>query len=344
MSVAFTEDDLRTAAGKVRQAMLAAMPADGEYCHEFSNAFKTRMQVLVSRARRREQMRKYTRRAAAIALAALVGVSTWLAVDTEARAATLRWMREIYGNSIIFHFFGDENKEADLSYEPTWLPDGCTKYKERGDDTGKRIAYRNADNEPFYFSCNLMNEGLGITIIFDDEFIVEPADVNGMEGEFYISNDPEESGELSWVDEENDIIFSVSGRLTQEEMLQMAESVCLVTKQLPYEPAWLPDGCIKVTENSNAVGKTIVYHDINDELLFFRCYRMHDGLQGQSIFDSEFEVKPTEVNGMNGEFYIPSDPTEYSELSWVDEENGIIFSVIGCLTQDEFLKIAGSVD
>lgn len=187
--------------------------------------FEEKIERLLKQTKRRYYIGRIAQQAAAIVLAALVGISTWLAVDTEARAATLRWIREIYENSVIFHFFSDEDANADLSYEPTWLPDGC----------------------------------------------------------------------------------------------------------------------IRETENSNAVGKTIVYHDINDELLFFRCYRMHDGLQGQSIFDSEFEVKSAEVNGMNGEFYIPSDPVESSELSWIDEENEIIFSVIGCLSENDLLQIAESV-
>lgn len=225
MKIELTDEVLRDAAIHVRQAMLDSLPADNEYRHEFSPKFEAKMEKLLKQAKRRYHIGRITQQAAAIALAALVGISTWLAIDEGARAATLRWVREIYENSIIFHFFGSENKDANLSYEPTWLPDEC----------------------------------------------------------------------------------------------------------------------IKVTENSNAVGKTIIYHDRNDKLLFFRCYRMHEGLQGESIFDSEFEVKSAEVNGMNGEFYIPSDPVESSELSWIDEENEIIFSVIGCLSENDLLQIAESV-
>lgn len=225
MKIELTDEVLRDAAIHVRQAMLDSLPADNEYRHEFSPKFEAKMEKLLKQAKRRYHIGRITQQAAAIALAALVGISTWLAVDTEARAAALRWVREIYENSVIFHFFGDEDANADLSYEPTWLPDGC----------------------------------------------------------------------------------------------------------------------IRETENSNAVGKTIVYHDINDELLLFRCYRIHDGFQGQSIFDSEFEIKTAEVNGMNAEFYIPSDPAESSELSWIDEEIGVVFSVIGYLSENDLLRIAESV-
>lgn len=225
MKIQLTDEVLRDAAIHVRQAMLDSLPADNEYYHQFSPQFEAKIAKLHNQTKRRYSIGRFVQRAAAVALAALVGISTWLAVDDGARAATLRWMREIYENSIIFHFFGNKNENANLS----------------------------------------------------------------------------------------------------------------------YEPAWLPNGCIRETENSNAAGKTIVYHDVNDELLFFRCYKMHDGLQGQSIFDSDFEVKSAEVNGMNGEFYIPNDPAESSELSWIDEELGIIFSVIGYLSEDDLLKIAESV-
>ena len=46
--------------------------------------------------------KKALRRVAAAFLAATVGVSVWLAVDTDARAAFVGWVRELYEHSIVY--------------------------------------------------------------------------------------------------------------------------------------------------------------------------------------------------------------------------------------------------
>ena len=102
----FSQQALQRAAASARQSMLDALPPPAQCEHAFSAAFQGKMERLLARARRREWARRAARRAALFFLAALMGVSAWLAVDTQARAAFISWVREVYEEHIVYRFSG----------------------------------------------------------------------------------------------------------------------------------------------------------------------------------------------------------------------------------------------
>lgn len=224
MSIELTDEILQDAAIYVRQAMLDSLPVDNTYCHDFSPKFEEKIERLLKQTKRRYYIGRIAQQAAAIVLAALVGISTWLAVDTEARAATLRWIREIYENSIIYHFFGDENTNADFSYEPTWLPDGYVKDKEKEYNGGRTIAYKDS-NDTMYFSYFLIDDDLQRQSNFDGEFSIKTIEIYGFSGELYTPNDINESIELTWVDSENELIFTITSHLSEDDVIRIANSI-----------------------------------------------------------------------------------------------------------------------
>lgn len=227
MSIEITDEMLQNAARKTRQAMLDSLPADEDCICEFSPAFEARMNKLLVKARRQHYIGKYAQRVAAVMLAALVGLSAWLAVDPEARAVTLQWLREIYENSIIYHFFGELSTEFTAMYEPYWLPDGYIKTSENQEGNIHFIDYGSEDGDVILFTYYPMSDGTQHQLISAGEITGEPVIVKGCSGNFYTSSDQTETNDLVWLDDDIGIIFVISSTLDKEVILEISESVAL---------------------------------------------------------------------------------------------------------------------
>lgn len=119
-----TDEALRNAAGLVRESMLSSLGEEEMPTHEFSEDFR---ESLLEEVRRNEQERARKRlvfrRCIAALLSAVVGLSLFFGLNTEARAATLQWAKKTTWGRTVFSFFGDAEK-ALPEFKVTWLPEG----------------------------------------------------------------------------------------------------------------------------------------------------------------------------------------------------------------------------
>ena len=231
-----TDAALRQAAAQVRDAMLSAQPSPSACEHEFSPAFEEKMARLTVRVRRRERRRRLTRQVAAVFLALLLGSGAWLALDTEARAGFVSWVREIYEDSVIYRSYisHDELSEPLPLYEIGWLPEGYEKTKEDYNDTMYSAVYKNPEDvknglkTSFVFNYSYMFDG-GYTKLAADEdsYLIETLTINGMTAHFYQALDPSDTNNLIWIDEENSILFELNSHLEKTVIFAIAESVKL---------------------------------------------------------------------------------------------------------------------
>ena len=106
----FSEDELRAAAGAVREAMLAALNKDDDPGRTFSPAFAIRMEPLLRLDRRRTGRRRFLQRAAVFLLAVLLTGTLILAVNPDARAAFFGWIRTFYETKITYAFNNDPSR------------------------------------------------------------------------------------------------------------------------------------------------------------------------------------------------------------------------------------------
>lgn len=223
--VKFTDEALERAATAVGEAMLAALPGRDACGHVFSPGFERKMAALVEREKRRGRTRKLVQRAAAVILAVLVGLGGWLAVDQEARAAFFGWVREVYETHIVYRFNGEASAGELPVYRIGWLPEGYEEVSSAGTDTMWGYVYRDQDTD-LTFMYHFMSEGeAGRLSGVDSEG--EPLEVNGHSGHFYIGTEESPSNALIWVDEDQDILFMLSGLLSCEDMLHIAEGIYL---------------------------------------------------------------------------------------------------------------------
>ena len=119
-----TDEALGNAARLVRASMLSSLREEEMPTHEFSEDFR---ESLLEEVRRNEQERTrkrlVLRRCIAALLSAVVGLSLFFGLNTEARAAALQWAKKTTWGRTVFSFFGDAEK-ALPEFEVTWLPEG----------------------------------------------------------------------------------------------------------------------------------------------------------------------------------------------------------------------------
>ncbi|WP_312265468.1 DUF4367 domain-containing protein [Oscillibacter sp.] len=224
MKQILTDELLQEAARKVQNAMLNSLPVNDSELPEPSKAFEEKMLHLMWRMKRREQHRKFLQYAAAWVLAALVGLSGWLTFDSDAQASVSKWIREFSENKVFYRFFATEDRsQISVDYVPQWIPDGYMMERIETGYATKVILYSNGEKQ-IIFICNIADSGTE-ELIMGENFQIKEVRIGDSFGDFYEEASAEESNGLTWIDEEAGVVFSITGYLDEETMVQIAESV-----------------------------------------------------------------------------------------------------------------------
>lgn len=218
-----TDEMLIRASKQVAASIKASLPVPEECHHEFSPKVESDIKRLINHTERRYHIRKYLRGAAAACLVVAISLSTWLAVDAEARAAFVQWVKTVYEQSVVYEFFHSGDERDEVRYRLGWVPEGYTMGNEVGGDEITTLVYLRGESA-IYFTYEYSEDGAKAEL-FPGISNVEPVQVNGMPGELYLPQDPAESNSLVWFDEENCILCSISGFIDKENMVRMANSV-----------------------------------------------------------------------------------------------------------------------
>lgn len=228
--IVLSDEALKQAAASVRQSLLDSLPPPSRCEHEFSPAFQANIQKLIAQVNLRRTVRKTMRRAAMFFLAALVGVSVWLAVDTEARAAVLTWAREVYEEHIVYRFFGEPAAEELPAYRITWLPEGYEEVDAHEGKAAFSAFYQKGEDitSAFVFEYLFAQNGSLVEMQFDEAgYLHKTVDINGIQADFYLALNSDETNDLVWFDEDTGIVFSLNGFPEESVMLYIAESIIL---------------------------------------------------------------------------------------------------------------------
>ena len=214
---------LKEAAGAVVTSLLGALPEPEELAHDFSDGFEEKMRLVIAKEKRHSAFRKFGRRAAAVILAALVGMGAWLAVDQESRAMVSQWIRTVYESSVIYRFFGAAPEGELPDYRPAWVPDGYVEVQSLRTESERVLVYQSSDSA-FTLTYHWMDEATGTTLdgISGESRTVS---VQGNPGFYYPSAGPGSTNDLIWTDESSGLVFILSAYLPEHDILHIAESV-----------------------------------------------------------------------------------------------------------------------
>lgn len=222
----FSEEELRQAACAIQDALLAALPEADEIECELSDGFRRRMDALMKKDKFRRRFRRTARNLAAALLFILLCSSIWLVFDTEARADFLRWVRNVYENSIVYEFFGDGREDKLPEIEFGWLPEGYTKAETNFGDNSGYVLFDSREGEKIVFMYEFMYSGLHSEISdFDNNLEYEKVWIGGMPADFYFDPGEEDSNVLLWIDEDKGVCFIIISLLEKTDMIKIAENI-----------------------------------------------------------------------------------------------------------------------
>ena len=346
-----TDEMLYRHAAEARDIWLDTLPDDSDIPeHQFSDEFNKEMDRLSAKAKKQKKPFKGLQRVAAVFAAVLIGTSSWLAVDAEARATFMQWVRTIAPDYVVYHFIGEAPKEDIPNFYCTWLPEGLeAKELYHGGQMGD-LYYEADDDWVYCLSYHYMHDGAAHALsASSDEMFHESVKVNGMPGDYYYEELEEgRFGDLLWFDEETGIAFSIHGMISKEDMIRMAESVQEGTPldYMPeYEYTWLPDGYRdgrELSRGSHARLLSSITED-NDSIRLEYEIMQADTLAEHFYIDEYTAVKEVTVWNAPAELYYDTQRDGSESLLWYDAETNIAFHLESTENEETILRIAEAV-
>ena len=83
-------------------------------------------------------------------------------------------------------------------------------------------------------------------------------------------------------------------------------------------------------------------YESSDDLIIFSCIYMQDNAFSYYDMGEDTEIFEVTVNGCKGKLFLPSDPTLWSTLEWIDEKSNLHFSLDACGDREAMLRLAES--
>lgn len=224
-----TDEMLRSSAARSSELFAHTITSDYDPAQQYepSDLFEKKIRKLFHRAKH-PYFYKAIQRIASIFLAAILIGSMYLAVDTEARAAFLDWIKEVYEHSIVYRIMPSSAAKDLPHYELTWLPDGFGEPDIYENETVYSALYQNSSTgEIVIFDYYRLSSEVQAKLFTDQQ--PEHVLVNGIIADFYAASSDSEPNNLLWIDTEAGVFCAIDSNLSKDVILHIAESIYLVT-------------------------------------------------------------------------------------------------------------------
>ena len=355
-----TDEMLYRHAAEARDIWLDTLPDDNEIPeHQFSDEFNKEMDRLITLSHKRKQPSRRLQRIAAMFAVIIIGASSFIGVNAEARAAFFGWIKELTDDYLIYRYeeepvsdAGPASNVESLAYLPTWIPEGYSKSFVNDKTNRTVVAYSNDAGELIRLSY-IYNSGETDWFISTESTVKESATVNGNKADLFISTDPDTSGGGIWVDQSN-TVFMLTGFLDVDDLLKMAESIQPVDhselENNPVEPITdvhygltaIPEGYIEIQSDYNYNSGSQHFENEAGQALTFD-YTLNSRRSNTIIDAADATKYQTFVNGYEADVVISSNVNILSSVTWVDDEN-TVFRISSFLGADEMIKLAESIE
>ena len=219
-----SDERLREAARQAEKHLLASLPEPEDCEATFSPEFERKMKKLIRRTD--HPIRYWVQKAVAcILLVILLGGGSVLALSTEARAAFVGWVREVYETWFVYNYEGtDREFPEDNVFYPAWIPDGYYELKRSVSDDKVSIIYENGEGYLLSFTYTRNRESVNV-YSENQETDVQTAVVGNTPADLYLDQREGNTNTLIWNDEEKGVIFVISAHCSGEELVEIAENI-----------------------------------------------------------------------------------------------------------------------
>lgn len=308
--------------------------------YEFSKAFEKRIDRLKRRADH-PVFYQTVRRVAIILIAILFAGTIWIAVDSDARAAFVGWFGEFTGYYYEYHHVGaaekaEEKASAPAEYRPTWIPEGYETSDVLMAISSTIVVYANEDGQALRFIY--LNNSADPTMFLDatDTERIETT-VRNDAAMLFVSQSEATASAVTW-SAYDDTMFFISGFVSEEELLKMAESV----QRIIYLPAWIPEGYAEKSVRVFNDKTTVLYVNDSGELLRF-SYVITNREYHWSFDTHQGETVDGQVGDRPAILFRSHDEKTASAVTWIGADD-TAFYVTGFISEEDLLRMAESVD
>ena len=226
----FKDRDLRLAAAGARDAILAALPEPEACPADFSEGFHARMKPLLRQGAAWDARRKLRRRLIAALLALVLGAAAVAAFHPAVRAAVQKWFRETFSHSVVYRYTESAPPDAVLpEYTVGWLPEGYVLTDVYEDTVYRYLVYQNSEDQYIFIDFNYMFDGTISEMEWDSDLAYEfsQIEIHGCPAHLYIVPDQSCENDLLWFDDATGISFQISGFLSKDELIRIAENITI---------------------------------------------------------------------------------------------------------------------
>lgn len=224
------DERLRAAAKIAGDAIMASYASDAEPDHQFSPEFEQKIEVLI-RQTGHKPGHPVLQKVASVILAIALGTGVWLAVDTDARAAVLGWIRAQYENIFHYYFDGEADITAEYKYELGWLPEGYSFVRNRDAADRVNIIYANESGDiiTLFYTTDLNDTSLDV-FVMDDAATTKCVKIGDITADLYITSAVDSSNAIAWVDAETNRLFIISSIEDESNLIKLAENITFTKK------------------------------------------------------------------------------------------------------------------
>lgn len=220
---------MQAAAAAWRKAMLATLPEPEDCPGEVSPEFEEKIQALQKTHARKTVRRQTMRRLVAAVLAVVIALSALVLSNPQARAAVFSWVRKVFGYRTTY-VLPEKEHMALPEYVPQWLPEGFEVVFSNKMEHSQVTSYFNPEQGygGFSFAYEVATGEARVTAdTSGGDYTQEIVSINGMYGELFVEKNGAAGNILIWIDEPQQVILSLHGFLSPQDMMHIAENVKL---------------------------------------------------------------------------------------------------------------------
>ena len=219
-----SEERLRIALDIYTEARMAALPDPKDCYHQFSPRFERKMRK-VFRIAKYPVAYKALQRAACLLLVLLALLGSIIAVNPEARAAVINWVKEQFGQFTHYYHSGETTPEPieRTQYELGWLPEGYVLLDSVPGENSEALVYINESNQfiqfQYFFAAS---DG---PFIGGKEYTHKTILLGSYTADLYLPLNANSGSVIVWTDPESKMLFYISAFATEEDLVQMATGI-----------------------------------------------------------------------------------------------------------------------
>ncbi len=218
-----SDERLREAARQAEKNLLASLPEPEDCEATFSPQFERKMKKLV---RRTDHPIIYwmQKAVACILLTILIGGGSVLALSTEARAAFVGWIRELYETWFVYKYEGeDQELPQNTVFQITWLPEGFVEVTHFASEDQIRTFYQDGNSNSITFIYTRSMESANL-YIEEGEVEAQTVQIGHLYADLYLDLRSGGANALVWYD--RGALFSLYGNCSGDDLIKIAENIC----------------------------------------------------------------------------------------------------------------------